>query len=142
MQRGLHDASVDVIYRQFVDARVAAAESPTPAFDDREQEPEPEPQQIDVDDDDDNDSDDGDYDDVEMIGQEDGQLPIMLTPADERWVKVRCNSMAATLVGLTDDAARLHLELNVMMWHVALVSFVLMARSGLSLWRLAARMPQ
>ena len=78
MQRGLQDASVDVIYKQFVDARVAEAEPPTPTFDDREPEPEPEPQQVD-----DDDFDDEDYEDDETTGEEYDQLPTMLTQATQ-----------------------------------------------------------
>ena len=46
VQLGLPEESAEVIYKQFVDARVAAAEAPTPVPDRLEPEPEPEPGQV------------------------------------------------------------------------------------------------
>ena len=82
VQLGLEEESADVIYKQFVDARVAAAETPTPMPDVLELEPElePEPDQTDYDSDDDT---EGQVDQ----GGHDQHLPRMLTPADDRWVK-------------------------------------------------------
>jgi hypothetical protein len=67
VQLGLQEESAEVIYKQFVDARVAAAEAPTPVPDRFDSDDETEGQV-----------------DLGGLGQ---HLPQMLTAADERWVK-------------------------------------------------------
>ena len=74
LQRSLHDASAETIYRQFVEARVASAEQPSHFRAPDVLEPEPEPQQME--------------ENQEICDEPDQQLPVMLTAADDRWVAV------------------------------------------------------
>lgn len=77
LQRNLHDASAETIYRQFVEARVASAEQPSQFQAPDVLEPEPEPQQMEL-----------RNENQETCDEPDHQLPVMLTAADDRWVAV------------------------------------------------------